>query len=189
MINLEGASAKLYSSSVISPQWRPQCGLHTNRALILALFLDSCTKWKKSSSVNFLSLLLPALSLYQSTSQTMWNRGNIAPLSSSHIYLLNSTGDKMGQHCIISVIQTGNDVSKTHGVTSSTIESRQHALPYNCFVLDLINSVVACRVHFLDFHRIRKKFARVWYHEFSFLHYLCFMWQSIFWGKSMDVSS
>lgn len=72
--------------------------------------------------------------------------------SSSHIYLLNSTGDKVGQHCIISVIQTGNDVSKTHGVTSSTIESRQHALPYNCFVLDLINSVVACRVHFLDFH-------------------------------------
>lgn len=58
----------------------------------------------------------------------------------------------MGQHCIISAIQTGNDASKSRGVTSSTIESRQHALPYNCFVLDLINNVAACRVHFLDFH-------------------------------------
>lgn len=52
----------------------------------------------------------------------------------------------MSQHCIISVTEPGNDVSKSCGITSQTFESWLHALAYNCFALDLINSVVACRV-------------------------------------------
>lgn len=51
----------------------------------------------------------------------------------------------MGQHCTFSVIQPGNDVGKSCGVTSQTIESWLHALAYSSFALDLTNSVVACR--------------------------------------------
>lgn len=51
----------------------------------------------------------------------------------------------MGQHCIIIIMQPGNDVS-IEGVTSQTIGSQVRASAYNCFALDLINSVVVCTV-------------------------------------------
>lgn len=71
-----------------------QCGLHTNRVIILAFFLDSCIKWKQLSTVIFCHHCFQIFNLYLTTCQTTQNRENIAPLSSSQIYLLNSSGDQ-----------------------------------------------------------------------------------------------
>lgn len=119
-----------------------QHGLHTNRVLILAFFLDSHTKQKQSSSVisshhcfHILPLICPCVKLH-STEITL----HPSPL----IYTCWTASEiKMTQHCMISVIKPGSDVSKSSGITSQTIESWLHVLAYNWFVLDLINSVVA----------------------------------------------
>lgn len=123
-----------------------QCGLHTNRVLILAFFLDSHTQAKQSSSIisshhrfQFLALICLYVKLH-STDIT-------SHCSSPLIYTCWIASEiKMTQHCMISVIKPGSDVNKSSGITSETIESWLHALAYNWFASGLINSVVACQV-------------------------------------------
>lgn len=47
-----------------------QCGLHTNRVIILAFFLDSCIKWKQLSTVIFCHHCFQIFNLYLTTCQT-----------------------------------------------------------------------------------------------------------------------